>query len=282
VRVPGGKPLALKAVVKAELSSDEIRRFQREVEVCRELDHRNLLQIFDSGEVDGILYQATDLLEGADLAVVLSRGRSLTWLEKMSLMQQVCEGVEYAHRRGLVHRNLRPSNIFLEDSGRIRVLDFGTVRAENAGGTSLDMSAMLHSYVSPELIQGRPGTAATDVFSLGVIFYEVCAGRHPFIDGGKGIAQILDSIVRRPAAALQGVVPDAPHYLDHVLQQALDKNPSSRPPDAGALRRLMAQASEGQSNSGVTPPPQAKPTPAITDFDATVRLPPRRKTEDKR
>jgi serine/threonine protein kinase len=251
VQGSGGKPLALKTAVKATLSSDEIGRFMREAEVCLELDHRNLVQVFDSGEVDGILYQAMDLLEGADLAVVLSSGRVFTWLQKTSMMQQICEGMEYAHRRGVVHRNLLPSNLFLEDSGRIRVLGFGMVRDESSTGNSLGITAAFQTYASPELIRGEICTPASDVFSMGVIFYELCSGRHPFIQGTtqgtRALGQVLDNIVRQTPPALTDIVADAPQDLDRVLQQALKKDPALRPANAGALRTLMAQASASKT-----------------------------------
>jgi len=247
VRVSGGQPLALKTAVRAKLSADEIHRFQREAEVCSELDHRNLVQVFDSGEADGILYQAMDLLEGADLAAVLASGRAFTWLQKLSMMQQICEGMEYAHRLCLVHRNLLPSNIFLENSGRIRVLDFGKVRDENSTGQSLGALTVLQAYVSPEQVRSQPCTAASDVFSMGVIFYELCSGRHPFFHGttraSKSLGQVLDNIARETPPALTAIVADAPAYLDRVLQQALQKDAALRPANAGALRTLMAQES---------------------------------------
>jgi serine/threonine protein kinase len=247
VRVSGGRPLALKTAIRANLSAEEIRRFQHEAEVCSDLDHRNLVQVFDSGEADGILYQAMDFLEGADLAAVLASGRAFTWLQKMSMMQQICEGMEYAHRLGLVHRNLLPANIFLENSGRIRVLDFGKVRDENSTGQSLGALTVLQAYASPEQVRGEPCAAASDVFSMGVIFYELCSGRHPFFHGStrasKSLGQVMDNIVRETPPALTAVAADAPEYLDRVLQQALQKNAASRPANAGALRALMAQES---------------------------------------
>jgi serine/threonine-protein kinase len=250
VQVSGGKPLALKTAVRAALSAEEIARFLREAEVCRELDHRNLVQVFDAGEEDGILYQAMDLLEGANLAVVFSSGRTFTWLQKMSMMQQICQGMEYAHDLGLVHRNLMPSNIFLEESGRIRVLDFGKVRT----GDSHGLTVAFQAYVSPEQIQDAPCTAASDVFAMGVIFYQLCSGLHPFAHGTthetRALAQVLDNIVRQTPASLTDVVADAPPYLDRVLQQVLQKDPARRPQNAGALRTLMAQASASPAGGG--------------------------------
>jgi serine/threonine-protein kinase len=243
VQGPGSKPLALKTAVQKDLSPDELRRFLREAEVCSELDHRNLMQVFDSGEADGILYQAMDLLVGADWATVLASGRALTWPQKISMMQQACEGMEYAHKSGLVHRSLQPSNLFLEDSGRVRILDFGKVSVDMTAGNSLGITMMFQSYTSPELVRGGACTAASDVFALGSIFYELCTGRHPFGQTARSLAELIDDIMRLTPPPVTTIVPDAPPYLDHVLQQALNKDPASRPADAGALRALMAQAS---------------------------------------
>jgi serine/threonine-protein kinase len=148
------------------------------------------------------------------------------------------------------------------------------------------MVTAFQAYVAPEHIQGLPCTAASDVFSMGVIFYELCSGRHPFVHGtareDQALAQVLQNIVRETPALLAKLVPGVPDHLDHVLQQALNKEPALRPGDAGALRRLMAQASAGQIGAGVLPTLQHQAVAAISDPDATVRLFPPRKTEPKK
>lgn len=113
------------------------QRFNREAAICMELDHPNRVRVYDSGEADGFLYQAMDLLEGADLGKVLAERRPLSWEQKLSLMEQVCDGLTYAHARNLIHRDIKPSNLFLENSGRIRILDFGMARTQSSARISV-------------------------------------------------------------------------------------------------------------------------------------------------
>ena len=108
-----GTLVALKTIPVAELSAEARERFAREAETCRTLDHPNLIRVFEMGEADGKLYQAMELLEGADLSKVLAEGREFTWEEKLSIMEQVCAGLEYAHEHQLVHRDIKPANLFL-------------------------------------------------------------------------------------------------------------------------------------------------------------------------
>src|SRR3954469_466648 len=123
-----GPVVALKGTPVAGLTPEARERFTREAATCRPLEHPNLVRVFEMGEADGMLYQAMELLEGADLGKVMAEGRRFTWEDKLSIMEQVCEGLQYAHDHRLVHRDIKPANLFLENSGRVRVLDFGMVR----------------------------------------------------------------------------------------------------------------------------------------------------------
>jgi serine/threonine protein kinase len=157
---PGARPLykaqaadqrlvALKTIPANGVTPMERERFLREAQICAGLDHPNLLKVHDSGEADGILYQAMDLLEGADLAKVFADGRQFSWEDKLSIMEQVCAGLDYAHKLNLVHRDIKPANIFLETTGNIRLLDFGMVRTSSSNltqaGSRADSRRDLHS-----------------------------------------------------------------------------------------------------------------------------------------
>src|SRR5580658_3614276 len=127
--------VALKTVPVNGVTPEERERFLREAQICAGLDHPNLMKVEDSGEADGILYQAMDLLEGSDLSNIFGENRLFSWEEKLSIMEQVCEGLDYAHQRSLVHRDIKPANIFLETSGHVRVLDFGMVKTSSSNLT---------------------------------------------------------------------------------------------------------------------------------------------------
>ena len=113
------------------------------------------------GEADGMLFQAMELLEGADLGKVMAEGRHFTWDEQLAIMEQVCDGLQYAHEHHLVHRDIKPANLFLENSGRVRVLDFGMVRVAESELTKVGSSLGTLNYMSPEQIRGERCTPAT-------------------------------------------------------------------------------------------------------------------------
>src|SRR5688572_29801883 len=115
-KAPDGQIIALKAVAVADLTPETRERFLREALICRALHHPNVTRVFDAGEADGMLYQAMELLEGGDFSKVMGEGRHFNWAEKLSLMEQVCEGLNYAHERRMVHRDIKPANLFLENS----------------------------------------------------------------------------------------------------------------------------------------------------------------------
>src|SRR5262249_3713417 len=194
-----GKEVALKAVAVANLSEEARERFKREAETCRALDHPNVVRMFDAGEADGYLYQAMEMLEGADLGKVMGENRPFTWEAKLSIMEQVAEGLEYAHARKLVHRDIKPANLFLENSGRVKVLDFGMVRVAESELTKVNSSLGTLNYMAPEQIRGERCTAAADVFSAGVGFFQLPRGRHPVFGRGWCLGLVgYGSGVRKP------------------------------------------------------------------------------------
>ena len=154
-KAPDGQIIALKAVAVADLTPETRERFLREALICRALHHPNVTRVFDAGEADGMLYQA----------MVMGEGRHFNWEEKLSLMEQVCEGLNYAHERRMVHRDIKPANLFLENSGRVRILDFGMVRVAESQLTKVGSSVGTLNYMSPEQIRGERCTTASDVFS---------------------------------------------------------------------------------------------------------------------
>jgi serine/threonine-protein kinase len=235
-----GQLVALKALPVDALSEEMRERFTREAETCRKLDHPNLVKVFDVGEADGMLYQAMELLEGADLGKVMGENRTFTWDQKLAIMEQVCDGLEYAHTHRLVHRDIKPANLFLENSGRIRVLDFGMVRVAESQLTKVGSSLGTLNYMAPEQVRGDRCTAATDVFSAGIVFYQLATGRHPFSARDRNLAQVVSAIVFETPLRLSTLVPDAPEGLEFLLNRALDKDPAKRLQNAGELKGAIA------------------------------------------
>jgi serine/threonine-protein kinase len=234
-----GKEVAIKAVSVAGLTEEMRERFMREAEISRGLDHPNVIRVVDAGEADGMLYQAMELLEGADLRKVMSENRPLDWEARLAIMEQVSAGLQYAHDHGLVHRDVKPANLFLEDSGRVKVLDFGMVRVADSDLTRAGSSLGTLNYMSPEQIRGERVTPATDVFSAGIVFYQLAAGRHPFSSRERGLAQVVSAIVFEQPPKLSEICPDAPEGLEFILERALEKDPARRLQNAGDLRQAI-------------------------------------------
>jgi len=268
VKAADGRVLALKAVSAAGLSPEMRERFNREAEICRTLDHPNLVRVHDAGEADGTLYQALDLLEGSDLSTVLTSNRQFTWPEKLSIMEQVCEGLEYAHAHKLVHRDIKPANLFLEDSGRVRVLDFGMARVESSVLTRVGSALGTVNYMSPEQIRGERCTPASDVFAAGIVFFQLATGRHPFSSRDRSIAQVVSAIVFEPPPKLSQLCPDAPEGLEFLLNKALEKDPVHRPQSGSSLKQAVRLCITLSMAGSPAPPPAAEevsPPPASAD-----------------
>jgi serine/threonine protein kinase len=215
-------------------------RFTREAETCRGLEHPNLIRVFEMGEADGMLFQAMEMLEGADLGKVMAEGRHFSWDARLAIMEQVAAGLQYAHERRLVHRDIKPANLFLENSGRVRVLDFGMVRVAESELTKIGSSLGTLNYMSPEQIRGERCTAATDVFSAGIVFFQLATGRHPFSARDRSLGQVVSAIVFETPPKLSELAPDAPEGLEFILNRALEKDPARRLQNAGDLKQAIS------------------------------------------
>jgi serine/threonine-protein kinase len=194
------------------------------------------------------------MLEGADLGRVMGEKRPMDWEARLSIMEQVSAGLQYAHDHGLVHRDVKPANLFLEASGRVKVLDFGMVRVADSELTKAGSSLGTLNYMSPEQIRGERVTPATDVFSAGIVFYQLAAGRHPFSSRERGLAQVVSAIVFEQPAKLSEICPDAPEGLEFILGRALEKEPARRLQNAGDLRHAI-ELCRMTLGMGVPPPP---------------------------
>jgi serine/threonine-protein kinase len=278
VKAADGRVLALKAAPTAEATPETRERFSREGEATRGMEHPNIVKVLDAGEADGYLYQAMEFLDGLDLDKLMAEGRALGWEDKLSVMEQVCDGVAYAHERGLVHRDLKPANLFLENSGRAVVLDFGMVRLAESELTKAGAALGTLNYMAPEQIQGERCTPASDVFSLGIVFYHFATGRHPFSSQEKSLAQVVSAIVFEQPPKLGDVAPDAPEGLEFLLNKALDKDAAKRFRDAGQLRQalVVCRVAMTQGTPAASPGPEetrvfekAAPAPAAPDDEKT-------------
>ncbi|MGE5126845.1 MAG: WD40 repeat domain-containing serine/threonine protein kinase [Betaproteobacteria bacterium] len=250
------RSVALKTISPAMLTGKEtLTRFQREAKAAARLQHPNIVTIYEIGEVEGTRYIAMEYVEGIDLSEAMAPGR-LPLENKVRMMVDVCRGLEFAHRMGVVHRDVKPANIRVMKDGTVKILDFGI--AKPRGETDLTQAGVVlgtPSYLSPELLQGAKVDHYADMWAVGVILYEMLAGRRPF--EAPTITGLVHRIVNEPLPPLDPVALQIPALLAQVAARALDKDRERRYPDLGQMARALLAA------IGATPPPEAPLDPIV-------------------
>jgi eukaryotic-like serine/threonine-protein kinase len=227
---------------------DRLQRFFREAKAASALNHPNIITIYEIGQADGINFITTEFIEGVTMRARLNEGRP-DLAETLWLIQQVAAALETAHKAGIVHRDVKPENIMVRPDGLVKVLDFGLARISEGGhgrfGPDTPPGARAHheprtllgtiSYMSPEQARGLDVDARSDIFSLGIVLYEMVSGHLPF--PGKTPTDKIVAIVDRPPLPLAGYAPDAPPELEQIIGRALEKDPAAR---YAAVREMAA------------------------------------------
>jgi eukaryotic-like serine/threonine-protein kinase len=222
-----GRKVALK--VMAERYSDDgefVERFRREAQAAARLNHPNIIAVYDRGEADGRPYIAMEYLQGRTLKQVIQAEGPLPPERALAIAMQVLAGLRYAHEHGVVHRDVKPHNVLVGDDGRIKVTDFGIAHAGDPQMTEVGSIVGTAQYLSPEQARGRAVGPQTDIYSLGVVLYEMLAGRVPF-EGDSSVAIAMQH-VSDPAPPLRALAPDVPESLALVVAHAMLKDPTQR------------------------------------------------------
>src|SRR3954452_11116521 len=232
------RPVALK-VVAADFADDPAfaERFKRESRLAASLDHPNVIPIHHAGEEDGRLYVTMRFVEGTDLAEVLRRDRRLAPERAVRITAQVGAALDAAHARGLVHRDVKPANILLQDD-HVFLTDFGLSKQTGSGDDLTETGAVLGTvdYMAPEQVQGGIVDGRTDVYALGCVLFQMLSGRVPF-ERANGMAKLF-AHVSEPAPRLK----DVPEPLADVVARAMEKDPGRRFQSAGEMARAAADA----------------------------------------
>ena len=243
--------VAIKTIAPSLAAEPDFRlRFQREAQSAARLNHPNIVTVFDFGEEDGLIYMAMELLEGRDLRELI-RSRAIRAGDKLGIMEQLCDGVGFAHAKGVVHRDLKPGNIHVQPKGQVKILDFGLARLGDSDITRTGTVMGTPHYMSPEQIRGQKVDARSDVFSLGAVFYELLTYHRPF--EADSAHDVRFQIAEQPPEPLRRWAPDTPASLVEVLEKALAKEPADRFADAGEMGRALAvarDAIEGETLGG--------------------------------
>jgi serine/threonine protein kinase len=229
-----GIAVALKIIrVEASISSEETRqleaRFKRELLLARQVTHPNVVRIHDFGELGQIKYLTMAYVEGADLAAVMRREGRLGVPRAVSIMKQVSEGLSAAHAAGVVHRDLKPANVMLDADDRALLTDFGIARSVDAATLHTMPGSLIGTleYMAPEQARGESADHRSDVYSLGLIFYELLAGGRSRTPGSGGLADLLARVEKGPPP-LGTVAPDVSPALQRIVDRCLEQDPQGR------------------------------------------------------
>jgi len=260
-----------------------VERFRREASAAAALQHPNVVGVFDRGSVDSTHYIAMEYVEGASLKDLIERGLSVG--EAVEIVRQVLAGVKYAHDHGIVHRDLKPQNVLVDSEGRARVTDFGIARAGASEITQTGSVLGTAQYLSPEQAQGLPVTAASDIYSVGVMLYEALTGRVPF-DADSPVTVALKQVSERPHPPSE-LNSEVSRALDGVVMRALAKDPANRFASAEEFSQALDAAEADPSGAGfgdtasyaavaaaagTEPPPPPPPPPEERRFFTRGRI----------
>jgi serine/threonine-protein kinase len=252
-----GRRVALKLLYRHLAESGSFaERFRREASSAAGLQHPNIVGIFDRGEWDGTYYIAMELIEGRTLKDVIRDRGPAPPEAAVDIVLQILRAARFAHQRGVVHRDIKPHNVLIDEEGRVKVTDFGIARAGASDMTETGSVMGTAQYLSPEQAQGRPVDARSDLYSIGIVLYELLTGTVPF-DAESPVTVALMQVSERPVPPMDRN-PAVPPALDAVVMHALEKDPANRYPTADAfIEALLAARTKPQEI--LAPPPPVVP-----------------------
>ena len=216
-------------VIRPDLAGNAaiLARFKQELVLARQVTHRNIIRIYDLNEVDGVKFITMEFVEGEDLRSILTRERKMSPPEAVEIILQVCSGLEAAHAEGVIHRDMKPSNIMRDAAGRVVIMDFGLAKTVQSDGlTQTGMMIGTMEYMSPEQAMGSELDARSDLFAVGLIFYELLTGYIPF-RAESAIASLVKRTQER-AVPLTEVDSSIAPELSHIVSKCLERDPNQR------------------------------------------------------
>jgi len=269
-----GRKVALKVLAISGIDQTEMkRRFLAELQILGNLKHDNIVQVYDFGDHEGEPFMVMELLDGEDLSKAIRAGRITTNEQRLSIARQIATALRHIHSGGILHRDIKPANVFIEPSGRVKLMDFGIARSFGTEvRTSMTFGGTLE-YMAPEQINGEPATPLTDVYSFGILLYHLFAGETPF--PAATIGELLKKIQKQPVPVRVLRQSRAPVCAVHLIRSATSKDPARRPPDFDTVLKMLRGGSRSRTlvpKADTTfSPPNAKPIPSSEAL--TVQMP---------
>ena len=250
------RTVAIKTVHFDDVDESQVaqvkERFFREAQAAGGLNHPNILTIYDSGEETDVAWIAMEFLKGSDLERYCGKDALLSWPRVLEICAKVADALGYAHAHGIVHRDIKPANIMLLENGEVKVTDFGIARIVSSSQTKTGMVMGSPSYMSPEQISGKKVDGQSDLFSLGVVLYELLTGERPF--RGESIATIMFQITQSAPPPVTDFVPKLPPIFQKLIEKALAKDPAQRFRDgaemAATLKSLRERLEKALNQAG--------------------------------
>jgi serine/threonine-protein kinase len=272
-RVVAIKTMALSQEFAGEELTDARERFFREAETAGRLQHQNIVTIFDAGEEHDLAYIAMEFLKGRDLVEYCKAGNLLPVPAVLSIVARVAEALAYAHKQNVVHRDIKPANIMYElASDTVKVTDFGIARITDSSKTKTGLVLGTPSFMSPEQLAGKKVDGRSDLYSLGVMLYQMLAGLLPF--RGESMAELMFKIANEEAADIRVIRPDLPEFLANIVSLSLSKRPETRYQTgeqfAADLRTVMVEIEDGVAHSPNLAVPEKSAPGKQVDFAETM------------
>ena len=222
------REVALK-LIRADIAEDAetLERFKREIHLSSLVTHKNVLRVYDLGESEGIRYLTMQLVSGEDLSSITKRGHRMPIERTLKIFRQICEGLRAAHEQGVVHRDLKPQNVMLGPDDMVYLTDFGLARSVNQSGMT-QTGAVIGTpfYMSPEQVKGTEAGPQSDIYSLGVILYEMVTGKVPFT--GRTPYEVMVQRLQKPPRPASETNAELPAYLGRILQRCMEVDPALR------------------------------------------------------
>ncbi len=259
--------VALKTI-RPDLASNAaiLRRFKQEILLARKVSHQNVIRTYDLGVSGALRFLTMEFFEGEDLCAYLEQRKGLPASEAVGVVRQIGEGLRAAHEEGVIHRDLKPQNIIIDAQGQIRILDFGLARGlEVPGATQTGLAVGTPDYMAPEQARGEQASVRSDLYAVGLIFYELLIGESPF-QGETAMARLVQRTFQRPPSP-KSIKEEIPQHLDNIVMRCLEIDPEQRYESADALLADLRNWEEPQAPTAppateafITPSTSAKPS----------------------